>query len=161
MFSCLVFSGGRTTRQGGLELPSTWFYGLGAVTALLWCSFSLTCKMRGLSWWSWTPILFSSFSSSVFFSIFPINPPVIPELEFTLALEAEGSKVSSPTQVSPGYLFSLLPWSTHSPQSIPETLMTSWLLRPRADYHNKGTHLLTEPFCFGLWTAELGILPTQ
>lgn len=74
MFSCLVFSGGRTTRQGGLELPSTWFYGLGAVTALLWCSFSLTCKMRGLSWWSWTPILFSSFSSSVFFSIFPINP---------------------------------------------------------------------------------------
>lgn len=84
------------------------------------------------------------------FQHLPHQSPVIPELEFTLALEAEGSKVSSPTQVSPGYLFSLLPWSTHSPQSIPEALMTSWLLRPRADYHNKGTHLLTEPFCFGL-----------
>lgn len=58
----------------GSDLPSTWFYGLGAITAPLWASFSLTCEMRGLSWWSWTPILFSSFSSSVFFSIFPINP---------------------------------------------------------------------------------------
>lgn len=130
----LGFSGGRTIRQGGLELPSTWFYGLGLITAPLWSSFSLTCKMRGLSWWSWTPILFSSFSSSVFFSIFPINPQWFLSWDLLSGLGGRGVKVSSPTQVStqvtcflcfPGQLTPLQ--ASQKPDGLMASRAQSWL----------------------------------
>ena len=81
--------------------------------------------VRGLSGWSWTPILFSTFSSSVFFSVFPINPQWFLSWDLLWPWRQRGHKLAAPPRCHrvtcflclPGQLTSLRasqkPWWPH------------------------------------------------